>query len=140
MANFRGGGILEIPFSPYGTNLADVDTFAIDVIRMTGGFSLRSVSTAGPPLAGDFNRDGLVDGDDLDQFRRTFGRTTSNSGGNYGYLSADENRDGRVDGSDFLAWQRAASSTPAAASVPEPAALSLAAVGVLLLSCGRRER
>lgn len=137
--NFRGGAIIEIPFSIYGTNFADVDTFAIYVLRMTSGFSLHSVSTAGPPLAGDFNRDGLVNGGDLDEFRRTFGQATGHSGGYHGYLSADENRDGKVDGSDFLAWQRAAFSAPVAVSVPEPAAISLAMGGLLLLRMGRRK-
>jgi hypothetical protein len=140
VVDFRGGGILEIPFSAFSADLSDVDTFAIDVVRMTGGFSLRSVSTAGPPLAGDFNREGVVDSRDLTEYRRTFGRRTASSGNYFGYLSADENRDGRVDGADFLAWQRAASAaSPAGAAVPEPTAAGLLAIGVLgLLARARR--
>lgn len=141
MIDFRGGGIFEIPFSVYSTNLSDVDTFAIDVVRMTGGFVLRSVTTAGPPLAGDFNRDGLVNGDDLNEFRSTFGRTTAITVGYGATLSADENQDGSVDGSDFLAWQRALSSAPQPGGpIPEPAAGILAAIALAVLHVGHRGR
>ncbi|WP_152100730.1 dockerin type I domain-containing protein [Lacipirellula parvula] len=139
VVDFRGGGILEIPFSAFSADMSDVDTIAIDVVRMTGGFSLRSVSTAGPPLAGDFNREGVVDSRDLTEYLKMYGRTTANGGSYAGYLSADENRDGRVDGADFLAWQRAvATAPPAGAAVPEPAAATLAAVAGLGFLARRR--
>ena len=138
VVDFRGGGILEVPFSAFSANLSDVDTIAIDVVRMTGGFTFRSLSTAGPPLAGDFNRDGVVDTRDLTEYRKTYGRKTANGGGYAGYLSADENRDGRVDGADFLAWQRAASVAAPANAIPEPTAASLAALAGLAFLARRR--
>jgi hypothetical protein len=79
-------------------------------------------------LVGDFDRDMMVDGDDLGVWRTAFG----------GAASGDADGDGDSDGTDFLAWQRSLgnqgvsgafqptgitlySPEPAAASVPEPA-------------------
>lgn len=121
LGTIRGGAIIEIPYSEYATNMAQVSTFAIQSVRMSGGFSLDSVTTAGPPLIGDFDRDGVVGSGDLDEFRRTFGRTTIPQ---EGYLSTDANLDRRVDGADLLIWQQAfGSSTANTATVPEPAAI-----------------
>jgi hypothetical protein len=77
---------------------------------------------AGEALSGDFDADGDVDGDDLDEWKIGF-----NGGGN-----GDADSDGDSDGADFLAWQRnfgtGVSATPA--SVPEPGALLLIAFGL----------
>lgn len=68
-------------------------------------------------VEGDFNKDGKVDGADLDDWKDGFGT-------NY-------------DGSDFLAWQRnfgfGVPASPTSAAVPEPAAWTLAAIGLPLL-------
>jgi hypothetical protein len=79
-------------------------------------------------IAGDFDGDSSVDGDDLQVWKNAFGSTAA----------ADADGDGDTDGADFLIWQRSAA-PPAIAAVPEPAAAALAAVG-LALACRRRQR
>ena len=89
-------------------------------------------------LAGDFDCDGDVDGDDLnDRWKPGFG---------LGSL-ADADDDGDSDGDDFLTWQRQVgspgavpSSTAASAAVPEPsgAALGLPLIGGAALRLRRR--
>ncbi|MBA3484161.1 MAG: PEP-CTERM sorting domain-containing protein [Pirellulales bacterium] len=85
------------------------------------------------PIAGDFDGDGTVDGDDLAQWR-----------GDFGGPGSDADGDGDSDGNDFLIWQRnlgQSSATPSAAAVPEPGALALLAVGALgLAAAGRRRK
>jgi arabinogalactan endo-1,4-beta-galactosidase len=86
-----------------------------------------------PPVAGDYNFDGAVNGADLIAWRSAFGQTGAN-------LSADGNGDGRVDGGDFLYWQRHLGGPFAAAagSVPEPA--SGAILLTALVAVNRRRR
>jgi hypothetical protein len=139
LENLYGGGIFEIPFSRYNKNFSDVDTFAIDVARIENSrsFSIAEISTAGPPLAGDFDRNGIVDSGDLDEWLRTYGRRTNTYNG---FLSSDENRDGKVNGRDFLAWQRAYQALGGDAnqlSVPEPASAVMACM-VLCVAVLRR--
>ena len=76
-------------------------------------------------LSGDFDGDGDVDGDDLTDWKTSFG-----PGG-----GADADGDGDSDGADFLTWQRELSpaSVVASGAVPEPAAWMLAALGLPLL-------
>ncbi len=91
---------------------------------------LSVISAAGDPA--DFNNDGVVDGDDLDEWSQNFGATSqpNNSTG-------DADGDGDVDGGDFLAWQRelgdATNAAVASASVPEPASWLLGLVASVLL-------
>ncbi|HMP05147.1 MAG TPA: hypothetical protein PJ982_02260, partial [Lacipirellulaceae bacterium] len=69
----------------------------------------------------DFNRDGVVDGDDLAIWSAGFG-----AGGSALSLPGDATGDGAIDGADLLAWQRQLGRTSAQASsarVPEPATL-----------------
>ncbi|MBA3481268.1 MAG: hypothetical protein H0T51_05580, partial [Pirellulales bacterium] len=87
-----------------------------------------SVVSSGFFIAGDFDEDGGVDGDDLTRWQTGFGTGSAHMQGN-----ADG--DGDVDGADFLTWQRQVGSAPivaAAESIPEPGALAL----MLLSSCG----
>lgn len=81
---------------------------------------------AGEALSGDFNGDGEVDGDDLNEWKNGFG-----DAGN-----GDADNDGDSDGADFLAWQRnlgiGVPVAPAAA-VPEPSAWTLVTLGLPLV-------
>ncbi len=81
--------------------------------------------------AADFNQDTLVDNDDLTNWNTGFGMANG-----AGQTDGDADDDGDVDGDDLLVWQQhfgnstaviAASST----GVPEPAAATLLAAGVL---------
>jgi T5SS/PEP-CTERM-associated repeat protein len=112
------------------------EKFAIDVSDfendLAGGrFSLvesdsKLVLRFSPQLSADFDNDGDVDGDDLDQWQGDFGLNGE----------SDADRDGDSDGSDFLAWQRQLvgppSHLPVGVAVPEPAALALALVAAAL--------
>lgn len=85
-----------------------------------------------PPSPADFDGDGDVDAADLAQWEGDFGVN--------GLSDADN--DGDSDGNDFLIWQRelAPNSLSAAANVPEPAAIMLAALAVCGVGAGRRRR
>jgi hypothetical protein len=78
-------------------------------------------------LDADFNRHGQVNGVDLGVWKAAF-----NTNGN-----GDANEDGISDGADVLKWQQqlgnaAAGATPPIGAVPEPAAVTLLAIGSLL--------
>lgn len=79
---------------------------------------------SGPAYAADFNNDGRVDGDDLDEWKLAFGQGPG----------ADANDDGRTDGNDFLVWQRQFGSgvpaAPAVGAVPEPASCALLGIAM----------
>ena len=83
--------------------------------------------------AADFNFDGFVDANDLNIWR------TGIANGGTTQAEGDANSDGVVDGLDFLMWQRqyAANGPAPVASVPEPAAASLAFVAAVFLGASR---
>ncbi len=105
-----------------------------------------ATDTVTPLLAGDANRDNVVNGDDLTVITASFG---VDAGGDF-------NGDRVTDGADFLIWQQSLGNEsagvssflptgivryePAAvASVPEPATIMLSALGGLAaLAWGRR--
>jgi len=80
-----------------------------------------------PPIEGDFDEDGDVDGADLNEWKNDFGETAG----------SDADGDGDSDGSDFLAWQKnlgtGVPAVPTADAVPEPAAWMLFAVVLPIL-------
>jgi endoglucanase len=89
-------------------------------------------------VAGDFNRDDLVNGDDLLLWNMSVGRAGLD-------LAADADNDGAVTGHDFLAWQQTlgmttpAAAQAAAAQIPEPPAAKLVAALVVALLNIRRK-
>ena len=100
-----------------------------------GGYlnALQIEATAGP-IAGDYNNDGNVDGDDLQVWKDEFG--DSGAG-----VAADGDGDDDVDGADLLIWQRNVGPMEAsvnAAAIPEPAAAMLALAGLTFTPLGRR--
>lgn len=101
------------------------------------GVAQGSVIYDGAPftfLAGDYDFDEDVDGQDYLIWKATYGSTTQ--------LAADGNSDGVVDAADYLVWRNNAGAVAGAAAlavtstsaVPEPAAIgSLAAIAIGLL-------
>lgn len=77
-------------------------------------------------VPGDFNGDGMVDAADLAQWQGNFPKS---AGGNW--TTGDADGDGDVDGADFIVWQTHFGTT-AAAAVPEPGGILIAATGLLL--------
>ena len=117
-----------------GLVLAGSDFITISANRRTLTYSLNVANNdvsqfrilTAPAMAADFNGDGIVNGLDLTIWKTAMGSTTA---------AGDANDDGVTDGADFLVWQRTAGSTSsgiaAVGAVPEPAALSLLAIGAL---------
>ncbi len=80
----------------------------------------------------DFDGDGDVDGDDLDDWQTAYGQ---DNGG-------DADQDNDSDGTDFLVWQREHTSPDGlqTATVPEPTSASLALAFFALSALNRRHR
>jgi hypothetical protein len=119
-------GMSAAPFTPgFARPLAAGEyTLLIQDTDNVVSYSLDFILQA-PSLAGDFNKDGVVDGDDLEQWKGDFGVNDE----------SDADSDGDTDGADFLIWQRAFGSSAQVAPIPEPAALTLALVAAV--SAGR---
>jgi hypothetical protein len=80
-----------------------------------------------PPIPGDFNGDRLVGAKDLAAWQTHFGASAGAA-----LTQGDADADGDVDGSDLLTWQRHLTAPPAAAAnVPEPSSVALAALMLL---------
>lgn len=80
-----------------------------------------------PSNPADFNGDGNVDSEDLDDWKSSFPG-----------VGADADGDGDSDGDDFLVWQRNVQGTPEAGAVPEPSIVVLAGTACLALVAARR--
>ena len=87
----------------------------------------------------DFDGDGDVDGNDLNEWKPGFGKPTGALKGD-----GDADADGDVDGFDFLAWQRQLGSgppaTPAVGAVPEPSTVALVVAALVGLAAPARRR
>jgi hypothetical protein len=115
------GGAEQIFFARLDNGLHQLDTSAV--------FVETTINFGAPPVAGDFDGDGDVDGADFVVWQTNFpieSGATLNTG--------DGDGDGDVDGADFVIWQTnfPFSPTPGAAPVPEPAAWILLSLGGLI--------
>lgn len=138
---FIGGGVAADGTSNhYGVGV--YDEFRIYTSALSNSdilyLSQNAPETVAPSFASDFNSDGFVNAADLALWKTGFGKTTGAVRGD-----GDANGDGVVNGADFLTWQRefgSSSATPAAAAVPEPASVLLAALAIGLSVVGRPRR
>jgi len=133
-------GRIEFLLADVPTNTDQVDGIIVNFARAfgVGGFLLEEISLASTPLDGDYNRDGSIDGGDLQEWQRLFGGNSRNGSQAESYLTADGNYDGVVSGADFLIWQRTLRATMESTSIPEPATPLLAALGLLVVGSQRR--
>jgi hypothetical protein len=85
-------------------------------------FSGLDLTVADPPVPGDFNRDGLVDGVDFKAWQDNFSLDS-----NATLAQGDADGDGDVDGADFVVWQTnfPYASGASVGPVPEPTTLAL---------------
>jgi T5SS/PEP-CTERM-associated repeat protein len=113
-------------------NPAGVRDLTFEFIQLNAANSVPGVVQYAYPA--DFDRDGDVDGPDLEFWKTAFGVNTNGN--------ADGDADS--DGFDFLTWQRqigSKSATAVAASVPEPASWLLSIfAGALVCGQARRRR
>jgi hypothetical protein len=143
------GMILEFPFAKFPVSLAETQSLTLDVARNPAGASLvvKSITTAGQPLAGDYNRDGTVDSADYLVWRQFVGVNTKTNS-IFPIASADGDGNGAVDAADYIIWRKNLGTGSAAGStanyfVPEPAAVSIvlyALANLSLLLVRRRRR
>jgi hypothetical protein len=90
--------------------------------------SLATFDSGVTVAAGDYNRDGVVDGLDYNAWASSYGSSVAPFSG------ADGNRDGVIDAADYTIWRDAVGASLAIA-VPEPASVAsfLVAIGSLLV-------
>ncbi len=136
MANGGNGWIRLLEFDPDGMTV-HVKTYSPFLNQWDTSPDNYYDIRLSPIVPGDFDYDGIVDGDDFLAWQRTLGSTTS--------LAADGNDDGVVDQADLAIWQEhfgTGGATLATNSVvPEPEALLAATQTLLaLLAIAHRRR
>ena len=85
-------------------------------------------------VQGDYNGDSVVDAQDYNVWRGGFGTSVTAD------TDADGNGDGIINSADYVIWRKncTAGSGSSLAFVPEPSAIALAVVGLLI--CGVKRR
>lgn len=110
--------------------------FSFAINRSWSALRLTQVTpVAGPPVSGDYNKNGVVDAADYTLWRKTYGSVGAN-------LPADGFPDGFIDEYDYDVWREAfgnhngsgagADLSPASA-VPEPVAIPLVTIAIAAL-------
>lgn len=86
-----------------------------------------------PAIPGDFDSDNDVDGADFVVWQTNFPKQTGGT-----LATGDSDGDGDVDGADFVVWQTHFPYPTGTAVVPEPSAVLLAAIGLVVGYVRRR--
>jgi hypothetical protein len=139
------GGVFEIPFSAFSQTpgfFENVQRVKLGASRYQGNFSIDIIETAAAPSAGDLNRNGVVDEGDLAYLQASYHgiQASGNVVGGFTYHTADANADGYIDAADYTAWRDAYDAQQAVVATPEPAVVSLVAIGASLMAFQRRQR
>ena len=130
---FSEPGVYQIRLGAYANRVG------VGQVQGTGIFTFLVGDAAGGSLAGDYDANGVVDGNDFLLWQRTFGSTVTVGSG------ADGSGNGSIDAADLDLWRSnfgagGSSASPAAASVPEPSSVSLLlglCAGIRLLAVKR---
>lgn len=137
LANDNGAGLTE---SLNDLQLSTPGQYYVRVQGATDAVQLYqldlSLAQALNVLDGDFNDDGVVDGEDFLVWQRSSG--ASGTG-----LAADGNGDGTVNGLDLDLWEENYGQTgvlTTLVTVPEPNSVLYLAMGIVILVCRRRNR
>jgi hypothetical protein len=116
----------------FSIDLNSVDQYDLDWISPTATLTLTLLA---PVIAGDFNRDGIVDGADYVFWRKQKGQSVARG------TNGDSNFDGQVTDADYIIW-RAHVGQPAgigsSTTIPEPTGFVL--VMIALISVRNRSR
>ncbi|MCO6043555.1 hypothetical protein NG895_06510 [Aeoliella sp. ICT_H6.2] len=124
------GGVLGPGDYLYLGAIWDTDSLRnLQVLAAKQGDSLASIDISYVPT-GDYNEDGLVDGDDYALWKDSFGQSGTG-------LLADGNADEEVDLADYVVWRNnlgAVALAPQSAILPIAASLSIPEPGAVVLS------
>ncbi|HJQ78319.1 MAG TPA: hypothetical protein VJ828_00110 [Lacipirellulaceae bacterium] len=129
-----GGGVallLGAPVDIAGDPL-ELDDFAFEFLLSSGEIMDGVVELGllpGTLLPGDYDQSGVVDPNDYNFWRATFGQSSSPG------VGADGNSNGTIDAADYVVWKKSMASAAAVAhhAVPEPQASVV--IAVLLVVC-----
>lgn len=135
MANGGNGWIRLLEFDPDGMTV-HVKTYSPFLNQWDTSPDNYYDIRLSPVMPGDFDYNGMVDGDDFLTWQRAAGSTTE--------LAADGNDDGVVDGADLLIWREhfgaGGAATTAGSQTPEPASQLLAAAACAATALTGRRR
>ena len=137
-ALYSGSGQIELPYSiVYEQEATISNTGMVFAFGSTTATDLLVIYdfTPPPPVAGDYDGDGIVGQSDYQEWSQAYGSTQD--------LEADGNGDGVVDAGDYTVWRDALAASVASTTsepVPEPSAVLLSLLGASFAASSRGVR
>jgi hypothetical protein len=131
-ADNRGGLVSDLLWEPSNTlwvRWIENNDSGNDHGLAVDNFNFSATTVGGDPIPGDFDSNGVVDGEDFADWQSSFPKASEAI-----LADGDGDGDGDVDGADFVIWQTNFSAPTAATSIPEPSAIMLSALGIIGLS------